>query len=57
LTEDEIIDEVELELSRPALERGRRSNTYEDYLPSYFYSLGFVFGTINEGLTYSYQVC
>ncbi len=25
--------------------------------PSYIYNLGFVFGTINEGLTYAYQIC
>jgi hypothetical protein len=42
LTEDEMINEI-----KEGLESAGRNG------PSYFYHLGFLFGTINEGLTYA----
>ena len=54
LTEDEMIDEVELELSRRVIEGDKKiCFVYGDKPRSYFYHLGFVLGTINEGLTYA----
>jgi hypothetical protein len=54
LTEDEMIEAVEMELSRPVVEMSRIvRRMYGDKPSSYFYHLGFVFGTINEGLTYA----
>ena len=52
LTEDEMIHEVEANLSLRVIEGDRIvCRRFGGY--SYFYSLGYVFGTINEGLTYS----
>lgn len=58
LSEDEMIEKVEGNLSRSVIERCRKmADVFGMTPPSYLYNLGFVFGTINEGLTYSYQVC
>lgn len=54
LTEEEMIEEVEMELSRRVTERSNKlCRLYGDKSSSYFYSLGYVFGVINEGLSYA----
>jgi len=51
------MDEVETNLCCSVIQQCRRvTRTYGYTTPSYTYNLGFVFGTINQGLTYSYQV-
>jgi hypothetical protein len=58
LTEEEMIEKVETNLSHRAVKADRRvSQRLGDEPPSYFYNLGFIFGTLNEGLTYAFQVC
>jgi hypothetical protein len=48
-TPDEMIEEVELELSRRVIEADKKiRRLFKDQLRSYFYHLGFVFGTIRE---------
>jgi len=57
LTENEMMDEVETNLCRSVVEHSRTViSSFGEFPPSYLYSLRFVFGTINEGLTYAYQV-
>ncbi len=54
LTEEEMIEEVEMNLSRRITERDKKlSRIMGDKLSSYFYNLGFVVGTIDKGLTYT----
>ncbi len=58
LTEEEMIAEVESELSYCAIETDREIFHLLGKQPlSYLYHLGFVFGTINEGLTYASTPC
>jgi hypothetical protein len=55
LTEEEMIDEVERHLSRRITEHRKhacRALGWEPP-PSYLYTLGFVLGIINTGLTYA----
>lgn len=55
LTEEEIIEEVEGNLSRGVLEAGKTCHQMHGWEPfSSLYNLGFVLGTINQGLTYAH---
>jgi hypothetical protein len=57
LSLEEMIVEVEANVSRRAIEGDRQYSEVFGYPPtSYLYNLGYVFGTINEGLTYAFQV-
>lgn len=61
LTENEMVEEVEQSLSRAVRQRSEVvsnaiSQMFGDPPPSYIHALGFVFGTINEGLTYTYTI-
>lgn len=49
LTLDQMISEVEMSISRHAVEENKAISD----CPSYFYWLGYVYGTINEGLAYA----
>jgi len=55
LSEEEMITEVELELSRRMTERAKLLARLDEGWPcsSYLYHLGYVVGIINEGLTYA----
>ena len=54
LTEDQMIEEVRVELTRRAMEHDKRVlEKYGCKLPSYLYCLAFVVWTIDEGLTYA----
>ncbi len=54
LTEEEMVDEVEMNLSRRITERCKKlARVMGDEPSSYFYLLGFVVGTIDKGLTYA----
>ncbi len=54
LTEDEMIEEVEDNLGRVTTKQSREATRALGGQPfSYIHALGFVFGTINEGLTYT----
>jgi len=54
LTEDEMIEEVEMNLSRRITERCKGiTRIMGDEPSSYFYNLGFVVGVIDQGLTYA----
>lgn len=51
LTEDEMIKEIETNLSRATVERSKAVATaLGKQHPSYIHHLGFVLGTINQGL-------
>jgi len=55
LTLDEMIDEVEMSLSRRITQTNKIAcRVFGDQPLSYIHHLGFVFGTINEGLTYAH---
>lgn len=52
-TEEEMIEEVEMNVSRAAIERGKKLSQFEGLEPpSYLCNLGWVIGTIAKGLTY-----
>ena len=51
LTEDEMIEEVEMNLSRHMTERCKKS--WGEGSSSYLFNLGFVVGTIAKGLSYT----
>lgn len=54
LTEEEMIEEVELNLTRRVTEHSRKlCHLYGCEPSSYFYNLGFVVGTIDKGLSYA----
>ncbi len=54
LSEDEMIEEVEGNLSRRATEREKKICRMYGWEPSsYFYGLGCVVGIIDQGLTYT----
>ena len=54
LTDAEMIVEVELNLSRDVTERSKEISRIMGWgAPSYLYTLGYVVGTINQGLTYA----
>jgi hypothetical protein len=53
LTENEMIDIVETNLSRRITERDRVISRIDGASYSYLYNLGYTFGIINEGLTYT----
>jgi hypothetical protein len=54
LTEEEMIEEVELNLSRRVTERCRKLCQHYGWEPSsYLWNLGFVVGTIEMSLTYA----
>ena len=54
LTEEEMIKEVEMNLSRRVTERSRKLCLFEGgEPPSYLYELGYVMGTIDQGLSYA----
>jgi hypothetical protein len=54
LTEEEMIEEVEWNLSRHIVARGKKiARLIGDEPPSCFYNLGYVIGTIEQGLTYT----
>lgn len=54
LNEDEMIDEVETNLTRAIVDRSRLvAASLGEQHPSYIHHLGFVLGTINKGLTYA----
>jgi hypothetical protein len=54
LTEEAMIDEVEMSVSRRVTENARILCRAYGWGPSsYFYNLGYVFGIINKGLTYA----
>ena len=50
LTLEQMVNEVEENLSRAIAEQSKEVTEALGVGPSYFYHLGFVFGTINEGL-------
>src|SRR5262249_48267265 len=52
---DEMIDEVEMNLSYYATARDKMINRRYGVPSSYLCNLGFVVGTINEGLTYVHE--
>ncbi len=57
LDPDEMITEVEDNLGRVTTKQSREATRALGGQPfSYIHALGFVFGTINEGLTYSYTI-
>lgn len=49
LSEDEMVKEVEMSIGHRAVEENKK---IDGALP-YFYWLGYVYGTINEGLAYA----
>lgn len=52
LSEEEMVDEVEMNLSRRVTERSKQLLLLLGGPPSsYFYNLGYTFGTIDKGLT------
>jgi hypothetical protein len=54
LSEEEMIEEVELNLTRRVTEHSRLICRLEGVNPpSYLYNLGFVVGTIDKGLSYA----
>jgi hypothetical protein len=54
LTEEEMIELVETEVSCPVIESDKEFWSLRgEEAPPYLSNLGFVFGTINEGLTYA----
>jgi len=56
LTEEEMIEEVEMNLSRRITERCQKiyqSEGWQRQAGYYLYNLGFVVGTIDQGLTYA----
>jgi hypothetical protein len=54
LTQDEMIEEVEMSLSRHVTERCKQiSLVYGEKPSSYLFNLGFVVGVIDKGLTYA----
>jgi hypothetical protein len=54
LTEEEMIEEVEMNLSQRVTERSRAVCQYHGWDPSsYLYNLGVVIGTIGKGLSYA----
>jgi hypothetical protein len=53
LTEDEMVSEVKENLNRKAAEESKVALKAFGSAPSYIHRLGFVFGTINEGLAYT----
>jgi hypothetical protein len=54
LTEEEMLDEVEMNLSRRITERGKKIARLMGWPPScYLRDLGCVMGIINQGLTYA----
>lgn len=54
LTQEEMIEEVEINLSRRITQRCQHlCFVYGDKPSSYLFNLGFVVGLINEGLTYA----
>lgn len=53
LSEEEMMEQVETNLSQQATERDRAScRLFGDEPSSYFYGLGYVLGIINQGLGY-----
>ncbi len=55
LTEENMINEVEMNLSRHVTERGKKLCLFEGWEPvSYLYELGCVVGTIDQGLIYAH---
>jgi hypothetical protein len=52
-----MIEAVEANLSHHVIEHDRLIRTRHGCEFSYFYNLGYVFGTINEGLTYVSPPC
>jgi hypothetical protein len=55
LTEEEMVENVEMNLSRRITERCRKINQHFGWEPpSYLWNLGFVVGTIEKGLTYAH---
>ncbi len=59
LTEEQMITEVEVNLTRAATEQNKEwfAETFGSAPPSYIRTLGFVFGTINQGLAYTPAPC
>lgn len=56
LTEEEMIEEVEMNVSRRVTENARTLCRACGWAPSsYLYNLGYVFGMINKGLTYAHD--
>ena len=54
LTEEEMVEEVEGNLSRRIVARDKKLARIMGERPSsYFYNLGYVIGTIEQGLTYT----
>jgi hypothetical protein len=54
LTEEEMIEEVEMNVSRRVTENAKTLCRVCGWAPSsYLYNLGYVFGMINKGLTYA----
>lgn len=54
LTEDEMIDEVETNLGRVIVDRSKVvAASFGEQHPSYIHHLGFVYGIINQGLTFA----
>lgn len=58
LSEDQMVALVEKDLGRAATLRGHEmfDGTDLEVANSYFWYLGYVFGIINEGLTYTYTI-
>ena len=54
LSEEEMIEEVEMNLSRRVTERCKQLSRFDGSEPSsYLHNLGYVLGIINRGLTYA----
>jgi hypothetical protein len=56
LTEDQMMTLVDEDLSYRAIEQNQEMFADTDICLPYFWCLGFVFGIINEGLTYTYTI-